>query len=105
MKTKVRHKLILQPTPLFYTWLENVVPARRKPRPPKDYAADGTIEYVLPPFENEERFEDWLQLNYRILFKNELIAWRIEDKYWPNPPTYEKFVELFSLTYIPKNSN
>ena len=102
MKKKNKSSIIICPTPAFFDWLARISPdtSGEKPAPPSDYSSDYTITYTVPGLPTEEEFTGWLKVNYRVIFKNELLSWKIEDKFWP-PPTLEYFHKLFSLTYRP----
>jgi len=100
MKKKSKNSLIVSPTPAFFDWLARVSadPTKGKPAPPADYSSDYTITYTLPDLPTEEAFTGWMKVNYRVIFKNELLTWKIDDKFWP-PPTLENFYKLFSVAY------
>ena len=104
MKKKNKNSLIVSPTPAFFEWLDRLSPdsSQGKPAPPSDYSSDYTITYTLPELDSEEDFNGWLEVNYRVIFKNELLSWKIDDVFWP-PPTLEYFNKLFLVTYKPVN--
>ena len=105
MSKKKKNQLLLQPTNEFHQWLSELTESDSSLsfNLPQGYTKQTTILYTLPPFNTETEFKDWLNLNFKIILKNELIAWNIPENHWPDLPSLDTFNSLFTFTYIPKS--
>ena len=101
MSKKQRGTLLLQPTEVFHSWLNSIYPLEQgcKRNPPEGYSPAFVVTYFTPFMESETEFNEWLENNFKAIFKNELLAWKVEDKYWSFPADISKFYELFEVKY------
>ncbi|MBF0619869.1 MAG: hypothetical protein HQL19_06840 [Candidatus Omnitrophica bacterium] len=63
-----------------------------------DLLGRGNV-YLIPEFENFEEAEEYVQEIFEEIFENELSDWFEDEKVWPEPRTYELFLEWFDVMY------
>ena len=99
MKKKPKPTLLISPTEGFLNWLKKTYPGRAVVKP-EGYTDDNTVSYTLPDIRDEDEFGGWLKQNYRVILKNELIAWHVDHKNWPQIPDMEQLRMWFDLRFV-----
>jgi len=47
--------------------------------------------------ESDETLSAWIEMNFEVLFSNELEGWCTDESIWPDPLTLELFQEWFDV--------
>ena len=71
---------------------------------------DSKQIYLIPAFDENPEYDEFLKKNYKEIFEHELSGWYTEPKMWPKDRTWKVFKEWFdfeihSMVYdtTPKN--
>ena len=84
-----RSAIILKYKPPFIDWINSVDPGGSEPLDAEEANNDATV--YLIDVEDEDECEDWLRLNWRPLFEEELEGWYADESLWPEALNYELF--------------
>lgn len=49
--------------------------------------------------DGEDAVSDWVRVNFKTLFENELNGWYTDESLWPKKRTYKIFQEWFDIEY------
>jgi hypothetical protein len=91
-----RAAVILKYKDPFVKWLNATDPYDENPGISLAEANDDGTVYLIRD-EDGENLEDWLALNYKTLFENELEDWYTDESLWPKKRTKKKFHEWFEV--------
>ena len=89
--------LTIVPKPALCEWLNSVWPD--DPLEIEEFGGhdSGTV-YLIPEFDDDEEAMEWLRENFKPFFELQLLGWCTDETKLP-PLTWDKFNELFSITY------
>lgn len=61
--------------------------------------SDEQTVYLIHQIENRDELDDWIALNYEVLFEMELWQWYTDEELWPNNRTLKLFREWVHVEY------
>jgi hypothetical protein len=67
----------------FIDWVNAVDPEPTRQVRLEELQDDNTA--YLVPLESREELEEWLELNWELVFENELSSWYTDESVWPQP--------------------
>ena len=91
-----RSAVLLKYKEPFVRWINDADPYDHgSPMTLEDANEDRNVYLVTE--EDAENFEEWISLNYKALFENELNDWYTDESLWPKKRTKKIFHEWFSV--------
>ena len=88
-----RSALIVMAKQPFVDWLHTVDPTSKDIRL-SDINREPTV-YLVPPFEMQDEFMEWLEQYCDMIFAEALGGWWTDEKSWPADPGIRSFQEWF----------
>lgn len=89
--------LVIVPKSALVEWLNSMTPDDPLEIGEIGGHDSGSV-YLIPQFNDDEDAMDWLRENFKPFFELQLLGWYTDETKLP-PMTWEKFNELFSITY------
>ncbi len=89
-----RDALIIFPKPALYKWVNYIFP-EDPVSPDKIMAHDAANIYLIPETNSPEDGIEFLKLNFKIIFEEELFEWCTDEEVWPKNLTWKLFEEWF----------
>lgn len=90
-----RDIILLKPTKLYLDWV-NYINDTGKNLSQMDI---DTITFLIPNFEKRQDFEDWIEVNYGLIFEIRLNYFCIDRSKWRENRTLSLFKSWFDLSY------
>ena len=91
-----RGAILLRYKAPFVQWINTSDPCNDDPGVTLESANRDKTIYLIT--ENDaDNYEDWIKLNYAVLFKNELFHWNTDESLWPPKITRKMFDEWFEV--------
>lgn len=91
-----RAAVILKYKQPFIQWINDADPYNDNPGITFDRANNERTVYLISD-EDADAFDEWLSLNYMILFENELEDWYTDESLWPKDRNRKIFDEWFNV--------
>lgn len=85
----------LNPTKLYLDWVNYISDTSEN----LSLKYIETITFLIPNFENRQDFEDWIEVNYCLIFDIRLNYFCIYRSQWPENRTFSLFKSWFDLGY------
>ena len=80
-------------------WINEVDPVNDDPRiTSEDVNSERTV-YLIRDEDGDDPsvLQEWIKLNYKILFENELEGWYVDENLWPKNRTLKLFHKWFGI--------
>ena len=90
-----RNAIVIRPKKPFFDWVNSVFPDD-EPVNEKDGKDENNI-YLVREMDSNEHILRWIQLNFEMIFVNELNDWYAKEAKWPERRTYKMFSEWFDV--------
>ena len=91
-----RGAIILKCKQPFIKWVNAADPVEKDPDiTAADVNRDRTVYLVSDA--DAENYEEWVNLNYKVLFENVLYDWFTDESLWPKNRTKKMFDEWFDV--------
>lgn len=91
-----RAAVILKYKQPFIQWINDADPYNDNPGITFDRANNERTVYLISD-EDADAFDEWLSLNYMILFENELEDWYTDESLWPKERNRKVFDKWFNV--------
>ena len=91
-----RAAVLLQYKKPFVRWINEADPYKNDPGITSESANTDRTVYLITD-EDGENVEEWIALNYKILFENELEGWYTDESLWPKKRNKKTFYEWFEV--------
>ena len=91
-----RAAVILKYKEPFVRWLNEADPCEDDPGITAENANDDLNVYLISDAD-VENIEEWISLNYKTLFENELEDWYTDESLWPKKRDKKTFHEWFAI--------
>jgi len=91
-----RSAVILKYKEPFVRWINEADPYEDDPRISTEKANEDQTVYLITD-EDGENIEQWISLNFKIIFENELEDWYNDKSLWPKNRDKKLFSEWFNV--------
>ena len=91
-----RSEVILKYKEPFIRWINEADPYEDDTGITSKNANEDRNVYLITD-EDGENVEEWISLNYKTLFENELEGWYIDESLWPKKRDKKTFYEWFEV--------
>jgi hypothetical protein len=88
-----RNAVIVKPKKPFYDWIDSVFPDDD----PSVNRKDEFNIYLVQEMDSNEQVRQYVELNFEMIFANELNDWYSDEDKWPANRTSEMFFAWFEL--------
>ena len=92
-----RSAVIIRYNQPFVDWINAVDSSPENPLTLAEGNRESTV--YLIDVEDQDEFEGWLELNYKILFEEELDGWYTDPALWPQDRSLRIFKEWCSFEF------
>ena len=91
-----RAAVILKYKEPFVRWINEADPYEDDPGITEENANEDRNVYLITN-EDGENVEEWISLNHKTLFENELEGWYTDESLWPKKRDKKTFDEWFTV--------
>ena len=91
-----RSALILKSKEPFVRWINEADPYEDDPGISIENVNKDRMVYLITD-EDGENVEEWVSLNFKTLFENELEGWYADETLWPKKRDLKTFQEWFDV--------
>ena len=80
-------------------WVNESDPSGKNPEMTIESINEDYTVYLIRPEDADtpDALNQWIKLNYKTLFENELESWYMDDGLWPQKRTLKMFREWFKV--------
>ena len=97
MNTVNRGLLVIKPRLPFVEWI-NSTGGSDETISFEDARRDSAV-YLIPELSDDKAVDSFLMKNYSTLFEQELAAWFLDEKGWPEVRDFRTFLEWFEVEF------